>query len=317
MYSVILRGSEKIDNLKMKISLSESIDSIAYTADIQTVIPNGMKLMEGDLIEIVKNKEPGKGTVFKGIVWDKKTSATQNKIGNILCKERTVYIEESEDEQIFSKGTTASQRATQLCGEWNVPIGNFADTGVPLEKSAPKVKAIYEMMLDDLRETAEKGGGLFKYRMQNKLDLVQLGSNKKVHDITKTITHVGQTGTLQGMVTKIKVLGKQDDKKKTPVIGVFEKGTSKGTIQKVVRDEKIKNNSAAKQKADALFSGGEGQITTSGIDIPDIRAGDKVIINAFEIYVTKVTHNLGEPGTMELTLESLEQIRRKYYANSR
>ena len=42
MYSVILRNSIKLDNLKMEINLSESIDSIAYTADIKMVVPEEM-----------------------------------------------------------------------------------------------------------------------------------------------------------------------------------------------------------------------------------------------------------------------------------
>ena len=79
MYTVILRNNIKLDDLKMEISLSESIDSIAYTADIKLVIPEEMSknllLMEGDPIEIIKNENPGKGTVFKGIIWHKSTDA--------------------------------------------------------------------------------------------------------------------------------------------------------------------------------------------------------------------------------------------------
>lgn len=321
MYTVILRNSINLDNLKLKISLSETIDSIAYTADIQIVVPEEMSknllLMEGDPIEIIKNADPGKGTVFKGVIWTKNTDAKHTKVGSLTCKERTIYIEKSEDEYLFKAGTTATQRAQQMCGDWGIPIGKFENTSVALAKAPPKINTIYSMMWDDLRETAQKGGSLFKYRMQNKLDLIKIGSNKTVHDISFILEKVNQTGSLDGAVSKVKVLGKKDDKSKSPVIGVFTKNTDKlGTLQKVIQDEKIANAGTAKAKADAMFSKGEGSIQVEGIDIPEIRAGDKVKLNGFYTYVTSATHNLGEPGRMTLVLESLEQIRGKYYANS-
>ncbi len=321
MYSVILRNSIKLDNLKMEINLSESIDSIAYTADIKMVVPEEMSknllLKEGDPIEIVKNKDPGKGTVFKGVIWHKNTTMKHTKIASLICKERTIYIEKSEDEYLFKEGTTATQRAKQMCSDWGIPIGNFADTKIPLAKTPPRVGTIYGMMLEDLRETAQKGGSLFKYRMQNKLDLIEIGSNEVVHDISNILETINQTGTLEGAVTKVKVLGKQEDDKKSPVIGVYSKDTDKlGTLQRVIQDEKIQDPGTAKAKAEAMFSKGEGSIQVSGIDIPEIRAGDKVKLNGFYVYVTNVVHKLGEPGRMELVLESLNQIRGKYYANS-
>lgn len=317
MYSVILRDNIKLDNLKMQITLSESIDSIAYTANIEIVVPQDLKVSEGDPIEIIKNNDPGKGTVFKGVIWNKVTDLKRNKVGNLTCKERTIYIEKSEDEYLFKEGTTATQRAKQMCGDWGIPIGNFEDTGVPLAKAPPKIDTIYKMMLDDLKETAQKGGGLFKYRMQNKLDLIKIGSNKVVHDVSNILENINQTGTLEGAVTKVKVLGKKEDDTKSPVIGTYSKDTDKlGTLQRVIQDEKIQDAGTAKSKAESMFSKGEGSIRVSGIDIPEIRAGDKVKINGFYAYVTSVVHQLGEPGRMELVLESLDQIRGKYYANS-
>lgn len=317
MYTVILRDDTKLDNVKLDISLSESIDSIAYTAHIKIVVPQNLPLMEGDAIEIIKNEDPGKGTVFKGVIWVKNTDTKHSKIGSLTCKERTIYIEKSEDEYLFKAGTTATQRAKQMCSDWGIPIGEFADTAIPLSKAPPKINTIYSMMLDDLKETAEKGGGLFRYRMQNKLDLIQIGSNEVVHDISEVLENIGQLGSLEGAISKVKVLGKKEEGTKSPVLGTFEKDTDKlGTLQKVIQDEKIQDVGTAKSKAEALFSKGEGKITARGIDIPDIRAGDKVKINGFYIYVTSVIHKLGEPGSIELALESMDQIRRKYYASS-
>ncbi len=174
------------------------------------------------------------------------------------------------------------------------------------------------MMLDDLKETAQKGGSLFKYRMQNKLELIKIGSNTNVYDVSNILTGVNQTGTLDGAVTKVKVLGKQEENKKSPVIGTFSKNTEKlGTFQRVVQDEKISSVSTAKAKAESMFSKGQGSIQITAIDVPEIRAGDKVKLNGMYLYASNVVHELGEPGRMSLVLETLDQIRGKYYANTR
>lgn len=320
MYTVILRNSMDLRNLTLKISLSEAIDSIAYTANVQIVVPEEMSknllLMEGDPIEIIKNSS--KTTVFKGVIWDKNTDAKHSKTGDLVCKERTIYIEESEDEYLFKAGTTATQRAQQICGDWGIPMGSFENTGVALAKAPPRVGNIYGMMLDDLKETAQKGGSLFKYRMQNKLELIKIGSNTNVYDVSNILTGVNQTGTLDGAVTKVKVLGKQEENKKSPVIGTFSKNTEKlGTFQLVVQDEKVSSVSTAKAKAESMFSKGQGSIQITAIDVPEIRAGDKVKLNGMYLYASNVVHELGEPGRMSLVLETLDQIRGKYYANTR
>lgn len=320
MYKVMLRGTMNLENLIQKISLSETIDSIAYTANIGMVVPTEMSknlsLMEGDPIEIIKNEN--KETVFKGVIWDKTTDSGHIKTGNLICKERTIYIEESEDEYLFKKGTTATQRAQQMCGDWGIPIGNFENTGVALSKAPPKINTIYTMMWDDLRETAQKGGSLFKYRMQNKLDLIKIGSNETVYDVSNILIKINQRGTLNGAVTKVKVLGKKEEEIKSPVLGVFSSSHvgKLGTFQKVVQDEKIEDVSTAKTKAESMFSKGDSSIQVTAIDVPGIRAGDKVKLNGMNLYATSVTHDLGEPGTMTLTLETLSQIRGRYYAGT-
>ena len=319
MYSIVINNKTILEGLETKITLTESIDSIAYTANVDLAIPekiySKVKIEKANIIEIIEKEK--KESIFKGVIWDINQTEKFSKNISLQCKERTIYLEESEDEYLFNAGTTASGRARKLCKDWGIPIGKFEDTKTKLSKSPPKIGSIYGMMLDDLKETAQKGGGLFKYQMKNKLDLIKLGSNKKVYDLTDVVEKISSQDSLSGAVTKVKVLGKKDDNKKSPVMGVYSKNSKKlGTIQKVIQDEKIKNKSIAKSRADALFSSGDYGISVDAIDIPGIRAGDKVKLRGTYLYVSDVTHNLGEPGKMQLNLDTLSQIRRKFYVRS-
>ncbi|MCT4593188.1 MAG: XkdQ [Anaeromicrobium sp.] len=319
MAILIFKDKYKIDNLNEGIQLSEAIDTIAYTATIQLTITDELDKIgidKGDAIEILETNFETKEleSVFKGIIWEKDTDRRIRKAGRIICKERTVYLEESEDEYLFPAGQPATQRAKKLCSDWGIPIGSFENTIIPLSKAVYRSESIYGIMLKDLQETAQKGGELYIYQMKGNLDLIKVGSNKKVWDISNIIEEVNQKSSLDGTVTQVKVLGKEEKDIKTPVIGIYKKDADKyGTVQKIIQDEKIKSAADAKSRANNMFSPGTGSITTTGIDINSIRAGDKVKLNGFEIFVSEVTHKLGNPGRMSLTLENYDQIRRRFY----
>ncbi|KEI92614.1 XkdQ/YqbQ family protein [Clostridium botulinum] len=318
MANIILRNKYKIDNLIEGIQLSESIDGIAYTANINLVETEELKrlgIAKGHSIEIYdidfetkKNKQ-----VFKGVIWDIDKSRKSKKI-TLTCKERTIYIEESEDEYLFGEGT-ATQRIIKYCRDWGIPTASLVNTRAKLAKAVYRSDTILGMMIKDLKETAQKGGNLYKLRMLDKLNIIQLGSNKTVWRLETIAEDINFKSSLEGMITQVKILGKQEENKKTPVTGVYKKDTSKyGTIQKLVQDEKIKSSAEGRKRADALFNTGEETAHISGIGINSIRAGDKVSVNGQILYVIDVTHNLGSTGRMDLTLSNLNYIRRKFYS---
>ena len=319
MATIILRNKYRIDILSEGIQLSEAIDGIAYTANIDLIETEELRklgIAKGHSIEIydidfetIKNRQ-----VFKGVIWEVNRSRKSKKI-TIACKERTIYIEESEDEYIFPSGMTATQRIQKYCRDWGIPTSSLVNTKIKLAKAVYRSDSILGIMLKDLKETAQKGGNLYKLRMLDKLNIFQVGSNKSVWRLETIAEEISDKSSLDGMVTQVKVLGKQEEDKKSPVIGVYKKDTAKyGTIQKLIQDEKIKNGAEAKKRANVLFNTGEETVRVSGVDINSIRAGDKVSVNGKILYVIDVTHNLGSNGKMDLSLSGLDYIRRKFYS---
>ncbi|ASN68295.1 putative XkdQ-related protein [uncultured Caudovirales phage] len=314
---VILKSNYKIQNLVEEITLAEALDGIAYTASIKLMQTEELKkigINKGDSIKIIDiSAESNKNTViFNGVIWDKSYSRKTKEV-NITCKERTVYLEESEDEYLFGEGT-ATQRINQYCKDWNIPTLSLLDTKIKLAKTGCRKETILSMMLKDLKETAQKGGNLYKLRMLDKLNLIQLGSNKVVWKLENIAEDVQEHTSLEGAVTQVKVLGKNDDESKSPVIGVYKKDNSKyGTLQKVIQDEKVTSANEAKKRAESLFNIGEDTIRVNcAKDINTIRAADKVDLNGANYYVIDITHNLNRE--MNINLGSMEYIRRKFYS---
>lgn len=316
---LILRNKYKITLTAESGTLKESIDGIAYTLNltlINTKEFENLGIAKGQSIELYDYafNSKDKVRIFSGIVWDINKSKKTKKM-SLTCKERTVRIEESEDEFLCLNGQTATQRATLLCKEWNIPIGSFANTKIGLAKDRRK-ESIYSMMWKDLKETAQKGGGLFKFRMSTKLDLIKVGYNTTVYKLDSILDDVQIKNSLSGAVTQVKALGKNDkDDTKSPVIGIFKKNTEAyGAIQKIVQDDKVQNYANAQNKANSLFSAGENSIDVSCVqDINTLRAGDVASLYGTRYYVTDITHTLGSKGSMDLTLMDWEGVKTKFY----
>lgn len=316
---LIIRNKYKITLTVESAILKESIDGIAYTLDLSLINTSefeGLGVAKGQNIELYDYafNSKTKIKIFSGIVWDINKSKKTKKM-SLTCKERTVYIEQSEDEVLCLNGQTATQRATLLCKEWNIPIGTFTNTKIGLTKDRRK-ESIYSMMWKDLKETAQKGGDLYKFRMETKLNLIKLGSNSTVYKLESILEDVQTKSTLSSAVTQIKTLGKNDkEDTKSPIIGVFKKDVDKyGAIQKIVQDDKIQNYANAQSKANTLFNNGEESINVNCVeDINTIRAGDLVSLYNIKYYVTDITHNLGYKGSMNLTLMNWEGVKKKFY----
>jgi hypothetical protein len=334
---LVLKNKYEIEILSESVTLKEAIDGIAYTLNISLIETEELKnigMAKGDSLELYDYAydNGSYSRIFCGIIWDTEKDKKNRKI-TLTGKERTRVIEESEDEYLWSDGQTATQRGVMICNDWGIPIGNFADTGISLAKDKRK-ESLFGMMKKDLKETAQKNGSLFKFRMGTSLDLIELGTNSTIYKLDNIIDDYKEKDSLDGAITQVKVLGKEDTtgKRRTtknadgekvekelvlsPVIGVFKKDTEKyGTLQKIVDDDKVDDYAKAESKANCLFSSGESSKTLNCCkDINILRTGDLVNIYGETVCITEITHYLGSSGKMSLTVMKMEDVRRKFYS---
>lgn len=318
-----LKNNYRIELLSESVTLKDSVDAIAYTLNVELALTDELRALgiaKGDSIQLYDypfQDAYGTGNIlalFNGVIWDINKSEKDKKI-SIVGKERTVYIEESEGEYIWSEGETATQRINTIAYYWQIPVGTLEDTKIGLSKGRRK-ESLYGMIRKDLKETAQKGGSLYRLRMDEKLNLFELGTNAITYELSKVVDTLNEKQSLQGMVTQVKVLGKNDkDDTYSPVIGVFRSNTDKyGTVQKIVQDEKIDDYAKGQSKANTLFSTGEDSITINCTqDVNILRAGHQVSLYQNIYYITDIMHKFGGKGSMNLVLMTWDGVKNKFY----
>lgn len=327
-YEVVLQNKYYMRDLIEELSLEESLDEIAYRSNVKMVItPDFPMISPGQEIRVSGIHFDGTRMVYllnPGVVWSCDSSNTGFKHINITVYDRTIYLSKSEDEKLMPAGQTASHRLKQYATDWNIPITSIPDTQIPLGRAMYRSQSIYAMIQADLRETATKGGKLYRPRMTPAgLELFEIGSNETVWvlDVEQNVENISQTRTLEDVVTQVKVLGvdkslssSSDQEMPAPVIAIEQRDVTRyGTLQKIIQDDKISNVAEARKAASNVLTGIQETFTVTAIDINTIRAGDKVVLSGMELIATSVRHDLGNPGHMTLELAGIEYVRRRYF----
>lgn len=323
-YEFVLTNKYFLRELLEKITLEESLDEIAYRAMVKMAItPDFPGIAPGQEARVSGVPMGGSSMVYllhPGVVWECDSTTRGQKHLTATVYDKTIYIAKSEDEYLFPAGRTATQRLQQYASDWGIPLGQILNTGIPLAKAVYRAQPIWSMIMSDLKETVAKGGDMYRPRMTpDGLELFKLGSNKTVWvlEMDQNVEEINQLRTLEGTVTKVKIIGNTEDDKRSPVLAVVTGETSKyGTLQRIITKDKDDSVSNATTKGKKMLCGVQETITVGGIDINTIRAGDKVQLNKMDLLVASVRHELGSPGHMTLTLAGSDYIRRRYYVRS-
>ena len=325
-YEVVLDNQHYLRELLESITLTDSLSSIAYKAQIKMPATADFPgITNGQQCRVSGIPFGGASMAYllhPGVVWDIDSITKGKKHLTAIVYDSTIYLEKSEDEYLFPDGQTASQRIKQYAADWEISIdlSNFPDTKVLLAKTgigSSHRGYIYDMIMSDLKESVSKGGTMYRPRITaNGLELYEIGSNSTVW-VLESVESIEQNRTLEGTVTRVKVLGKETEGQRTPVLALVNGETAKyGTLQKILQDEKITSTAEAKRKGQAMLTGVQETFTVTGPDINTIRAGDKVVLNSLSLIVTDISHELGTPGHMTAQLANAEYVRRKYYAKN-
>jgi hypothetical protein len=321
-YEVVLADRYYLRELIESITLEESLDDIAYHADVKLLVTDDFPtITPGQDIRV--SGVPFGENIMKyllrpGVVWECCSTSRGQKHLNVTVYDKTIYLSRSEDEYLFPAGQTATQRLKKYASDWDITlVPGMADTKSSLAKAVYRFQSIYSMIKADLTETVQKNGEMYRARMTpNGIELYSIGSNATVWalETEQNLEEINQCRTLEGAVTRVKVLGNAPEDKRSPVLALVEGDTKKlGTLQKVLTDSKITNAGQAKTAGQRLLAGIQETVTVRGLDINTIRAGDKVNLNGWDLLVMSVKHELGSPGHMTLELAGAELVRRRYF----
>lgn len=255
--------------------------------------------------------------VFRGYVWTQyPIESTDGKEITMKCYDHLIYLQESEASYYFSKGKKTSAVVGQICTNWRITY-KYNYSSITHDKLVLR-GPISDMFISDLLDKVKERYGT-KYVIRSQKDVVYfmpVGSNTTVYDITSKNNAVQTRSeqTMDGVITKVRILGKADKNDQVPIVATVTGNTSQyGTLQKL--QDKDEDTSLADAKAEANTTIKEHgkpkwEYEVQAPDIPWIRKGDKVNVNAGTLrgsyIVISIDRSISNKGKkMTLTLENL------------
>ncbi|MCL6660361.1 XkdQ/YqbQ family protein [Paenibacillus amylolyticus] len=324
-YKVIVDDKYDITKLVETITLKDSLDQIAYQANIRLAVSasSGLPSISPGMAVRISGVPFGEKSMVHllhpAVIWEVESSNSGTKRLSLTVYDRMIYLEKSEDEFLLPKDQTATQRLKTYAKEWKIPYATLPETKTKLGKAVYRSQTIFSMMFADLKETAKSGGEMYHPRMTpGGLQLFQVGSNAKVYELDRLID-LTQMRTLEGAVTKVKVMAASESTsgKEVPskVLAIEQNGVEElGTLQKLVEEDQVKSTTAAKKLAKSHLTGIQETFTISAPDVNTIRAGDAVLLKGLKLIVMSVSRDLSAgPGTMTLELGTAELVKRRVY----
>ena len=265
---------------------------------------------------IYANDGEKKEEVFRGFIWTwNYQSSLEDRDIIIRCYDNLIYFQESEDSEYFSDGKSTKDVVSSLCKKWGVKLDykyeSITHSKLPLRGDLSNI--FKTDILDLVKDRTGK-----KYVIRSEKDVMKVltvGQNTTVYNFIagKNAINTRSECTMQGMVTKVVILGKADDNKREPVEATVSQKTDEyGTLQKIIsRDENTTLADSKKEAQNILKDGTEPkwEYELLATDIPWIRKGDKVHVSAGNIFkrdliVVSITRSIDIKGSkMVLTLE--------------
>lgn len=229
--------------------------------------------------------------VFRGEVWTRPyRSSLQDTELTLKCYDNLIYFQESEDAEYFSSGKSTKDIMSALCSKWGVQL-SYTYSSITHGQLALRGTLSDVMTADVLDLVHERTGS--KYVIRSEKDVVKVmprGQNSEIFAFRagENAIRTNSEITKNGMVTKVIILGKAEDKTdRQPLEATISGDTGKyGTLQKIV--DRKENTSLEDAKAEARSIVKEHgtpkcEYELRAPDVPWIRKGDKVYVNAGDI----------------------------------
>ena len=322
----VVSGSKKYDITSALISLDryEAVSQIAQRVKLELAnfLVEGTHLSSvlkaRDRLFVYANDGTESKEVFRGYIWERAYKSTGNeRILKITAYDNLIYFQESEDSLYFTAGQSTQDIMSSICSKWGVQL-NYSYSSNTHEKLPLRGK-LYDIFTADLLDPVKKRTGE-KYVIlsdQDTMYVKPVGANTSTYKLLAGSNVVGAASgwTMEGIITKIVILGKVGEDDREPVEAIVSGDTDTyGTLQKIQnRDENTSLEDAKKEAQNTIDEEGKPkwEYEVTATDIPWIRKGDKVYVDAGDIVgknliVTEVDRTADKKKRqMTLTMEDV------------
>lgn len=243
-----------------------------------------------DRVYVYANDGSRYDEVFRGFVW---TGGGQDSLTDksfsLKCYDHLIYWQESEASEWFASGQTTEAVVKKICGNWGVKL-DYRYKNITHPKLALR-GYLSDILTSDVLDPvkARHGKDYVITSTKDVMTVAAVGQNETIYHILEgeNVTSASYEYTMNGMITKVVILGTEDNEDREPVEGTRSKNTSKyGTLQKIVRRSGETTLAEAQEEATNLLTENCNPKTSYMVkapDIPWIRKGDKVFVNAGSI----------------------------------
>lgn len=278
-----------------------------------------------DTVYVYANIGDGPKEVFRGYVWNRPYSSQDEKILTMVCYDRLIYFQESEDCKFFAAGKSTSAVCSSLCSDWGIPL-KFNYTSITHPKLPLRGK-LSDIFLTDILEEVKKSTGkeAVMYCDKGTVYIDEIGQNKTIYKLRRkeNVINTQSSITMDGVITQISITGKTDDDERTPIEAVVKGDTDQyGTIQKLQdKDEDTSLADAKKEAQETIDENGtpKWSYIVKAIDLPFMKKGDRVDVFAGDMtksyFVTSISHD-GIKKTMSVEMKDAPPLQQNNASSS-
>lgn len=236
------------------------------------------------------NTGSGAKEVFRGFVWERQFDTTaDSKEVKLVCYDRLIYLQNSKDNLFVAKGSLTEDIITKLANKWGIKI-KYSYESIKHKKTVFRSDNISDIIITLLEEVKKKTGKDYVIRCEKGVMLIEhAGANKTVYKVQDkdNSASVSYNETMDGMVTKVKIIKPETVKKKETgkyVTVADVKGNTKkyGTLQDIIEKSSGDKMADVKKEAQQIIKkdgSPKKDITVTAIDNPWIKKGYKVYVN--------------------------------------
>lgn len=310
-----------LSGITLSIALKETDGQLAQMATIKVVniYANGHYLngifVPRCRVFVYADDGEKQGEVFRGFVWEQPYKSSTEKELTLICYDQLIYFQRSEESIYFSSGKSTKSICESICSDWGVNL-EYTYESITHGKM-PLRGTLSDLFLTDLLAPVKKQTGK-RFVIRSEKDVVKImpaAGNADIYEIIagKNAIDTNSVITMEGMVTKVKILGEEDNNGRSSVEAAAEGDVSLyGTLQKIVTRNTDTSLSDAKAEAEeTIKEKGLPQKTweVRAVDIPWVRKGDKVWVSAGNLHgnyiVLGVAREISKEKIMTLTLEAM------------
>ncbi len=262
-----------------------------------------------------KNQEAVRGKIVEwNPSWKNNKETFRIKVYDILYD-----LQESHDCLYFPANTKTKSAISQVLKKWGVSLGKYNGPDVKHGKMAYKSEKLGSVIFKILKEAKNRGGVDAVLRsVKTTVNVLRYGDNSTIYQFEEGshLTEINHKISTAGMVTRVKVIGKENDDGNAPVEATVNGKTEYGIRQKIYSRGKDESLKEAKKSANAILRD-EGKPKETVViklpDIPVIRKGDQVHVKTSSItagfyYCVSVLHSI-DSGTMTLSLKKASEYK--------